>query len=334
MSVFIIAEVGVNHNGNLETALKLVDKAKESGADCVKFQTFKAENLVSKKAVKADYQIRNTESDSSQYSMLKKLELTADHFAQIKRRCDDVGIEFLSSPFDSDGIKLLQKLQCRRWKVPSGEVTNYPYLVECAKTRLPIIVSTGMCDFNDIDACLRVLKENGAGEISLLHCTTEYPAPLESVNLRAMLSLKERYGCKVGYSDHTQGIDVSLYAAAMGAEIIEKHFTLDKNLCGPDHKASLEPKELKALVDGVRRVEKILGDGNKMPQAAELCNIAVARKSIVAKCSIKKGVMLTQDNITTKRPGNGLSPMLWNSVIGTKAVKDYEADDLIIIEDF
>lgn len=331
MKVYIIAEAGVNHNGSLETALQLVDKAKEAGADCVKFQTFKTENLVSKNALKADYQIRNTEDRGSQYKMLKELELSDNDFFKIKKYCDNIGIEFMSTAFDLDSVDLLKNIGCKLWKIPSGEITNYPYLVSIAKTKLPIILSTGMCTYEDIDACLDVLKYNGATDITILHCTTEYPAPLESVNLKAMIEISKRYNCSVGYSDHTQGIDVALYAVAMGATVIEKHFTLDKNLPGPDHKASLEPNELKALVSGIRKVETIIGDGNKTPQIAELQNLNVVRKSIVAKCKIIKGEILSEQNLTTKRPGNGLSPMLWNKVIGTKAVQDFDEDQLIYL---
>lgn len=333
MSVFIIAEAGVNHNGNLSLALQLVDKAKEAGADCVKFQTFKTENLTAKNAPKADYQIRNTENDSSQFDMLKQLELSENDFLTIKKHCDEIGIEFLSTAFDLESVELLQRLGIKRWKIPSGEVTNYPYLVAVAKTGLPIILSTGMCTYNDIDVCLKVLKENGANDITVLHCTTEYPAPLHSVNLKAMLDLANRYNCKVGYSDHTEGIEVSLLAVAMGAAVIEKHFTLDKTMQGPDHKASLEPSELKALADGVRKVELILGDGIKKPQPTEIENAKVARKSIVAKTAIKKGETLTEENVTTKRPGTGLSPMLWNTVLGTKAASDFEKDQQICLKE-
>lgn len=331
MSVFIIAEAGVNHNGDLNLALQLVDKAKEAGADCVKFQTFTTDNLTSRSAPKATYQIRNTENANSQYDMLKKLELSASDFLTIKKHCDEIGIEFLSTAFDLDSVQLLQHIGISRWKIPSGEVTNYPYLVAIAKTGLPIILSTGMCTYEDIDACLTVLNENGAKDITILHCTTEYPAPLDSVNLKAMSNLAKRYKCKVGYSDHTEGIEVSFYAVAMGAAVIEKHFTLDKTMQGPDHRASLEPNELKTLVDGIRRVELILGDGIKKPQPLEIENAKVARKSIVAQRAIKKGEILTEENITTKRPGTGLSPMLWNMVLGTKAVKDFAMDEQIIV---
>lgn len=331
MSVFIIAEAGVNHNGNLNTALKLADYAKEAGADCVKFQTYKSENLVTRNAEKAAYQIRNTKESSSQFQMLKALELSENDFYKIKKHCDNIGIEFLSTAFDLDSIDLLQRIGCKRWKIPSGEITDYPYLAKLALLEQPIILSTGMCTYEDIDACLNVLKNNGANDITLLHCTTEYPTPFDAVNLKAMPEMGKRYGCPIGYSDHTQGIKVSLYAAAMGAMIIEKHFTLDKTMSGPDHKASLEPNELKMLVNGVREVEIIMGNGNKIPQEVELQNLMIARKSIVAKCKIKKGELLTEQNLTTKRPGNGLSPMLWNKVIGTKAIQDFEKDQLIFL---
>ncbi len=332
MRVYVIAEAGVNHNGSVELALQLVDKAKEAGADCVKFQTFKTEKLVSKDARKAAYQIRNTNDEAGQYAMLKKLELTEDDFIAIKKHCDAIGIEFLSTAFDSDSVDFLRELGCKRCKIPSGEVTDYPYLVACARMQLPIILSTGMCTYEDIDACLDVLKANGASDITILHCTTEYPAPLASVNLNAMTEIKERYGYPVGYSDHTQGIEVSLYAVAMGATVIEKHFTLDKNMEGPDHKASLDPVELKTMIRKIREIEVLLGNGKKERQDVECGNAAVARKSIVAKRKIRKGEIFSEDNITTKRPGTGISPMLWNAVLGTSAIRDFEADEPITMQ--
>ncbi|MBQ7076684.1 MAG: N-acetylneuraminate synthase [Lachnospiraceae bacterium] len=330
MSVYIIAEAGVNHNGKLEIAKKLVDSAKAAGADCVKFQTFKAEKLVSKNAVKAEYQ-KETTGDSSQQEMLKKLELSYDEFIELKKYCDKVGITFLSTPFDSESVDFLNSLDMPFWKIPSGEVTNYPYLVKLAKTHKPVIMSTGMCDLNEIDAAINVLKENGAGEITILHCNTEYPTPFTDVNLKAMVSMKETFDVKVGYSDHTKGIEVPIAAVALGATVIEKHFTLDKNMEGPDHKASLEPYELKAMVDAIRNIEKALGTGKKAPTESELKNKAVARKSIVAACDIKKGQTFTEENLTVKRPGTGLSPMFWNEIIGTTAKRDYSLDEMIDI---
>lgn len=324
----IIAEIGVNHNGNVDTAKKMIDVAKDCGADIVKFQTFNTDALTSKFAKMAEYQKKNIGEEKSQKDMLKSLALSYDDFRELADYCKKVGIMFLSTPFDIGSVHFLNSLQ-DIWKIPSGEITNYPYLVEIAKTKKKIILSTGMCTMDEVEASLKVLKDNGAADITLLHCTTDYPAPLESVNLKAMLTLKEKFGCPVGYSDHTKGIEVSVAAVAIGAEVIEKHFTLDRNMPGPDHKASLEPNELKELVDAVRNVEKAIGDGNKKPTESELQNRNVARKSIVALKPIKKGELLSEDNLTTKRPGNGISPMHWNEIIGTHAKRDYEEDELI-----
>ena len=324
----IIAEIGVNHNGNVDTAKKMIEVAKECGADIVKFQTFNTDALTSKFAKMAEYQKKNIGEEKSQKDMLKSLALSYDDFRELADYCKEVGIMFLSTPFDIGSVHFLNSLQ-DIWKIPSGEITNYPYLVEIAKTKKKIILSTGMCTMDEVEASLKVLKNNGATDITLLHCTTDYPAPLESVNLKAMLTLKEKFDCPVGYSDHTKGIEVSVAAVAMGAKVIEKHFTLDRNMPGPDHKASLEPSELKELVDAIRNVEKALGDGNKKPTESELQNRNIARKSIVALKPIKKGELLSEDNLTTKRPGNGVSPMRWNEIIGTKAHRDYEEDELI-----
>lgn len=324
----IIAEAGVNHNGSLETAKKLVVAAKEAGADIVKFQTAKLDSLVSKFAPMADYQKKNLGQEESQKAMLSKLLLSFEDFVEIAAFCREIGIEFLSTPFDIESIHFLNDMQ-DIWKIPSGEITNYPYLVEIAITKKRIILSTGMCELDEIRAALEVLKANGADNITLLHCTTEYPAPLDEVNLKAMISLQKEFGCEVGYSDHTQGIEVSLAAVAMGARVIEKHFTLDRKMPGPDHKASLEPDELKKLVSGIRKIERAMGIEEKRPTTSELKNRVVARKSIVATCFIKAGEMLTEDNLTTKRPGNGISPMRWNEVIGTPAIRDFMEDELI-----
>lgn len=324
----IIAEAGVNHNGSLEIAKQLVRTAKECGADIVKFQTAKLDSLVSKHAEMADYQKKNTGKEESQKEMLRKLLLSYEDFLTLADYCKEVGIQFLSTPFDIESIHFLNPMQ-DIWKVPSGEITNYPYLVEIAKTGKKVIISTGMAEMDEIEAAVRVLRENGTKDLTILHCTTEYPAPLDDVNLRVMQTLKEKFGCPVGYSDHTKGIAVSLAASALGAEVIEKHFTLDRNMEGPDHKASLEPDELKALVDGVREIERALGTGEKKPSEIELKNRLVARKSIVARMDIKAGDMFTEENLTTKRPGSGLSPMLWNSVIGQKAKRDFTEDELI-----
>lgn len=331
MSVLIIAEAGVNHNGSLSLAKNLADKAKEAGADYVKYQTFNPSNMVSKYAAKAEYQKQTTDSKQSQLDMLEELMLSYDEFVELKEYCGQIGIGFLSTSFDLDSTEFLTRLGCEIWKIPSGEVTNYPYLVDIARKHQPIILSTGMCDEEDIAAAIEVLKSNGAGEISLLHCTTEYPTPFEDVNLKAMCAMREKFGLEVGYSDHTRGIEVPIAAVAMGAKIIEKHFTLDKNMEGPDHKASLEPDELKQMVDSIRNIEKALGSGTKRPAESEKKNIAIARKSIVAKTQIKKGELLTTENITTKRPGDGISPMRWNEVIGTCAIRDFDEDELLEI---
>lgn len=330
MKVYIIAEAGVNHNGSFELACKLVDVAKTAGADCIKFQTFKSNNLVSHNAQKADYQ-KSTTREGSQVDMLKELELSYDEFRMLKDYCDKVGICFLSTPFDFESIHFLNSIDMPFWKVPSGEVTNYPYLVELAKTGKPVLMSTGMCDMDEIVAAINVLKNNGTKEIKLLHCNTEYPTPYEDVNLKAMQTLKNVFGYEVGYSDHTKGIEVPVAAVALGATVIEKHFTLDRDMEGPDHKASLEPDELTAMVSSIRHTEKAIGTGNKMPSPSEKKNITIARKSIVATKKIKMGEVLTKDNITVKRPGTGISPMKWNEVLGTKAIRDFEEDELIEI---
>lgn len=330
MAVYIIAEAGVNHNGSFALACKLVDAAKNSGADCIKFQTFKAKNLVSKYAEKADYQ-KKTTGDSSQQEMLKKLELSYDEFLQLKEYCKETGITFLSTPFDFESIDFLNSIDMEFWKVPSGEVTNLPYLVALAKTHKPVVMSTGMCEMKEIEDAVAVLKQYGTTNITLLHCNTEYPTPFEDVNLKAMQTMRDAFHLEVGYSDHTKGIEVPIAAVALGATVIEKHFTLDRNMEGPDHKASLEPQELAEMVCCIRNIEKALGSGDKTPTSSEKKNIVVARKSIVAKTKIKAGDTLTEDNITVKRPGTGISPMKWFEVLGTKAVKDFDEDELIIL---
>ena len=328
MSVFIIAEAGVNHNGSMDLAYKLVDAAKDAGADCIKFQTFKAEKLVAKSAKKAEYQ-KATTGDSSQQDMLKKLELTYEEFIQLKEYCEKKGICFLSTPFDFDSIAFLDSLDMPFWKIPSGEITNLPYLLALAKTHKPVIMSTGMCEMKEIEEAISVLKEHGTPEIKILHCNTEYPTPFEDVNLKAMQSLRETFGLEVGYSDHTKGIEVPVAAVALGAAVIEKHFTLDRTMEGPDHKASLEPQELAEMVKSIRNIEAALGSGIKEPSPSEKKNIAVARKSIVAAGPIKKGELFSEDNITVKRPGSGISPMKWFDVIGKTAKRDFEEDELI-----
>ena len=328
-SIFIIAEAGVNHNGNIETAKKLVDAAVLAGADAVKFQTFKAEKLVCKNARKADYQMETTDSGESQFDMLKKLELTQNMHEQLIDYCRRKKIMFLSTPFDIDSIHYLVQCGVDIIKVPSGEITNYPYLREAGKTGRKIIISSGMSNLEEVKEAVKVLKENGSRDITVLHCNTEYPTPYEDVNLRAMLTLKDELGIEVGYSDHTQGIEVPIAAAALGASVIEKHFTLDRNMEGPDHKASLEPNELQAMIQSIRNIEKALGNGRKEPSESEKKNIEIARKSIVAKCNIKVGEIFTENNLTTKRPGNGISPMEWTEILGQTAIRDFEEDELI-----
>jgi len=329
MSVFIIAEAGVNHNGSLELAKKLVDAAKDAGADCVKFQTFVSKNIVSKNAVKAEYQKQQTEPEESQQDMLKKLELSFDEFVELNEYCKSKSIEFMSTAFDFDSIDFLDSLEMGTWKIPSGDITNLPYLIKIAKLNKPVILSTGMSTMVDIRSAIKALKENGATELTVLHCTTEYPTPFEDVNLRAMNTIKEEFGVKVGYSDHTKGIEVPIAAVALGATVIEKHFTLDRNMEGPDHKASLEPNELKAMVDSIRHIELALGNGMKQPAESEKKNMAVARKSIIASKDIKAGDIFTEENLTVKRPGDGISPMRWFDIIGKPAPRDFEEDELI-----
>lgn len=328
--IFIIAEAGDNHNGDYKLALQLVDKAVEAGADCVKFQTFITENVISKFAEKADYQKENTGESESQYEMVKKLELSFEQFRSIKKYCEQKGILFLSTPFDLDSIDFLEEINIPFWKIPSGEITNLPYLEKIAKTGKDIILSTGMSTMEEIEKAISVLKEHGAGEITLLHCNTEYPTPFEDVNLQAMKTMRDTFGVPVGYSDHTIGIEVPVAAAAMGAAVIEKHFTLDKNMEGPDHKASLEPEELKQMVTSIRNIEKALGSSIKQPSPSERKNISIARKSIVAKRDIRQGEPLTEENLSIKRPGDGISPMRWYEIIGTTAVKDFKEDELIV----
>ncbi len=329
----IIAEAGVNHNGSIENAFKLVDAAVTAGVDYVKFQTFKSENLVSSKAKKADYQIENTQNSSeTQLQMLKKLELSENDHVKIIEYCNSKNIKFFSTAFDLDSLLYLHKIGLEFVKIPSGEITNLPYLELAAKLFEKVILSTGMATLEEVRQALGVFTNAGISlnNITILHCNTEYPTPMEDVNLKAMLSIREAFNTEIGYSDHTNGIEVPIASVALGATIIEKHFTLDKTMEGPDHAASLEPFELKAMVTAIRNIELALsGSGVKEPSTSEQKNILVARKSIVAKTKIKKGDMFTIDNITVKRPGNGLSPMKWYTVLGMCASKDYFEDDLI-----
>lgn len=326
----IIAEAGVNHNGNMDIAKRLIDAAADAGVDYVKFQTFKTENLVSFNAPTAEYQKAATQ-ETSQYAMLKRLELNEQQHIELIEYCNKKGVKFLSTAFDMDSIDLLESLNLDLWKIPSGEITNYPYLARIAATGKPIIMSTGMCDTSDINNALDALIENGATNesITLLHCNTQYPTPYEDVNLLAMNTIKSDYGLATGYSDHTQGIEIPIAAVALGACVIEKHFTLDRNMEGSDHKASLEPAELKKMVEAIRIVEQALGSTSKTVSPSEAQNKSIARKSIVAKRNIHKGETLTEDNITVKRPGNGISPMKWREVIGTPATRDFAPDEPI-----
>ena len=327
--VIIIAEAGVNHNGSFELAKKMVDAAKEAGVDYVKFQTFNPKKLVSKFAEKAEYQKETTGSDETQLEMLQKLTLTEDNFLSLRDYCREVGIGFISTPFDLDSIAFLETFDMDFWKVPSGEVTNLPYLEAIARTKRKVVMSTGMCDMNEIQDAIEVLEKNGTTDITLLHCNTQYPTPYEHVNLSAMNSIRDALHKEVGYSDHTQGIEVPIAAVAMGATVIEKHFTLDKNMEGPDHKASLNPTELKQMVVAIRNIEQAIGNGLKEPSSSEMANKGVARKSIVASRSIKQGEVFSEENLTTKRPGTGISPMKWYDVIGKVAPRDFSEDEII-----
>ena len=327
--VFIIAEAGVNHNGSIDNAIKLIDEASRCGVDAIKFQTFKAEKLVCKNAQKAEYQINNSEIEENQFEMLKKLELDMDIHRILIEHCRQKNIMFLSTPFDLDSIDELESLGMPIFKIPSGEITNYPYLKKVASLRKPIIISTGISTLGEIEEALNILYENNAEDITVLHCNTEYPTLMEDVNLRAMKTIESAFKVKVGYSDHTNGIEISIAAVALGASIIEKHFTLDKNMIGPDHKSSLNPVELEQMVKSIRNIELALGDGVKKPSKSELKNKDVVRKSIVADKSIKKGDIILESDITVKRPANGISPMRWNEVIGSIATKNYEKDEFI-----
>lgn len=329
MSIIIIAEAGVNHNGSLAAAKQMVLAARNAGADYIKFQTFSPEKLVSVYAEKAEYQKQTTGTEESQLEMLKKLALTQEDFLELKTYCRKQGIGFLSTPFDLDSIHFLDKLNMDFWKLPSGEITNLPYLLEIARTEKPVVMSTGMCGMEEIGQAVDCLKKAGTPEITLLHCNTEYPTPMKDVNLKAMITMEKEFCLPVGYSDHTQGIEIPVAAAALGACVLEKHFTLDRGMEGPDHQASLEPEELKAMVAAVRNVEEALGSGKKEPSQSEQKNRAVARKSIVAKCRIKKGERFSEENLTVKRPGTGISPMRWPELMGQTADRDYAEDELI-----
>jgi N,N'-diacetyllegionaminate synthase len=331
MSVFVIAEAGVNHNGSVELAKKLIDVAVEAGVDAVKFQTFKTENLVSKNAQKAEYQKETTDKDESQFAMIKKLELDLAAHHELISYCKDKNIMFLSTPFDHDSINMLNDLGLQIFKIPSGEITNLPYLRHIGGLDKKIILSTGMADIGEVEDALDILLNVGTKKenITVLHANTMYPTPMEDVNLKAMLTLGNSFDIAYGYSDHTLGIEVDIAAVAMGASCIEKHFTLDKTMEGPDHKASLEPDELKAMLKAIRNIELALGSSVKKPTPSETPNIPIGRKSIVAKKEIRQGEIFTSDNLTIKRPGNGINPMLWDEIIGEKSTKNYKEDELI-----
>ncbi len=331
-NTLVIAEAGVNHNGDLQLAKKLVDVAIEAGVDVVKFQTFQARQLVTKHAEQAAYQQKALRTSESQLAMLQRLELQPAQHYELIDYCHEGGIEFLSTAFDTPSIELLVSLRLKRWKVPSGEITNLPYLRQIGSQGQPVILSTGMANLGEIEAALAVLSQAGTprSQITVLHCTTEYPAPTQEVNLRAMKTIAHSFGVAVGYSDHTDGIAVPIAAVAMGATVIEKHLTLDRNLPGPDHKASLEPGRFAEMVQGIRTIEQALGDGIKQPMASEQVNLPVVRKSLVAARPIRAGELFTEANLTVKRPGTGISPMQWDAWIGRSATRDFAADELIV----
>ncbi len=331
MKTLIIAEAGVNHNGSLDIAKELILEASKAGADFIKFQTFITEELVSKEAKQADYQKKNLGNETSQFEMLKKLELNKEDHYKLIEYCNTCQISFFSTAFDLISIDLLAKLDLPLWKIPSGEITNFPYLQMIGSYNKPVILSTGMATLGEVEAAIEVLEKSGTkrANITVLHCTTEYPAPIDEVNLNAMITMGNAFNVKFGYSDHTEGIEIPLAAVAMGATVIEKHFTLSKNMEGPDHKASLEPDELKKMVDGIRNIERAMGDGIKTPTQSEVKNKVAARKSLVAAKNIRTGDVFSNENLTVKRPGDGLSPMLWEKLIGIKAKRDYQKDEKI-----
>ncbi|EPH5975493.1 N-acetylneuraminate synthase [Campylobacter upsaliensis] len=327
--VLIIAEAGVNHNGDINLAKKLIEQAAKAGADVVKFQTFKANSCVSVSAKKAKYQLETTAKEESQLEMIQKLELSYESHFELMKHCKKHGIAFLSTPFDLESVEFLRGLDLPYFKIPSGEITNLPYLKAVAKCKKKVLLSTGMANLGEIEAALEILRKNGTRNITLLHCNTEYPTPFEDVNLNALKTLKEAFKLEVGYSDHTEGIVASLGAVALGAVVIEKHFTLDKTMEGPDHRASLEFEELRALCKGIRELEKALGSGIKKASKSEVKNKIIARKSLVAKREIQKGEKFSIENLTTKRPGSGISAMRYEEYLGKRALKTYKKDELI-----
>ena len=331
MKTLIIAEAGINHNGDVLLAKRLIDVAADSEADLIKFQTFSAKNIVTRSVLKADYQYESTDKDESQYAMLEKLELTEEMHRELVKYSQQRGIGFFSTGFDIDSVNMLIRLGQVRFKVPSGEITNLPLLRHIGKQNKEVILSTGMSDLGEVGNAIKTLEDAGTtrSKITALHCTTAYPAPMDDVNLSAMLSIQKAFGVSVGYSDHSEGIEVAIAAVALGAKVIEKHFTLDNTLPGPDHKASLEPDDLKKMITAIRNIELALGDGVKKIMPSELKNRQVARQSIVAKANIKKGEALSETNITTKRAGSGISPMRWDQIIGSKSKRDYLIDEII-----
>lgn len=334
MSVYIIAEAGVNHNGNLEIAKTMIREAKKAGCNCIKFQTFCADEIVTKTAPKADYQIENTGSGQSQYEMLRSLELTEDNFRILKDCCQEEEIDFLSTPFDKTSVQLLRKLGVTVWKVPSGEMTNQPLLEQIGAYGERVILSTGMATLSEVEQAVQWLHKAGTEDIILLHCTSNYPTAPEDVNMRALLTLKETFGLPVGYSDHTEGIEIPLMAVSMGAQVIEKHFTLDRSMPGPDHKASLEPDELRCMVEGIRKIEKAFGNGEKKPVKAEVSTKKVARKSVVLSRDVPAGIPLQADDLAVKRPGTGIAPASLDQLIGRKLKVDKPEGTLLSYDDF
>lgn len=333
MGVYIIAEAGVNHNGSIELALEMIDKAKECGCDCIKFQTFKTENLVTKKAKKANYQVENTHNEDSQFSMLKELELSYEDFQVLKKHCDEIGIDFMSTPFDKESVDVLEQLEVPVYKMSSGDITNKQLLEYVADKQKPMIISTGMCTMDEVREAVEWIEQRGNKQITILHCTSNYPAPYDEVNMNAMLTLDKEFPYDVGYSDHTKGIVIPIMAVCMGAAVIEKHFTLDKNMEGPDHKASLNVKELKEMIESIRNVEMAKGDGAKSPSPSEENTRMVARKSIVMKRAMRKGEKITIEDLEIKRPGTGLEPKYIDDICGRVLVRDKDIEEMLSLDD-
>jgi N,N'-diacetyllegionaminate synthase len=333
LKVFIIAEAGVNHNGSFDKALDLIQVAKDAGADAVKFQTAVPELVMTRDAVKAEYQIQTTDANETQLEMAKKIHLPLDAYGELKEKCDTLEIEFMSTAFDDVSIETLRKLGLKRVKIPSGEITNLPYLRQVGRMGKPVVMSTGMTTLHEVEAAMNVLLEAGVNknDLTILHCNTQYPTPMADVNLKSMLTIRDELGVKIGYSDHTLGIEVPIAAAALGATVIEKHFTLDRTLPGPDHVASLEPNELNKMISAIRNIEQVLGDGVKKPSQSEMKNILVARKSIVARKPIQKGELFSEENLTVKRPGTGISPMVWDELMGKVSPRNFKDDELIAL---